>query len=76
MFQAFAEAKSDGIIQVSTGGGEFCSGQGIKNGPLGAISLAQHIHLMAEKYNVFIALHTDHCPPKKVDGLVIARKKQ
>jgi fructose-bisphosphate aldolase, class II len=63
----FAEAKSDGIIQVSTGGGEHASGTGIKDMVLGAISLANHIHLMAARYNVNIALHTDHCQPKKVD---------
>ena len=61
--RAFAEARSDGIIQVSTGGGEFASGQAVKNGALGAISLAQHLHLMAEQYPVQIALHTDHCQP-------------
>lgn len=69
--QAFAEKKSDGIIQVSTGGGEFASGQKIKNAALGAISLAQHIHLVAEKYNVLIALHTDHCHPEKVDPFLM-----
>lgn len=63
----FAEAKSDGIIQVSTGGGEHVSGTTVKDMVLGAISLAQHIHLVASKYNVNIALHTDHCQPKKVD---------
>jgi fructose-bisphosphate aldolase class II len=63
----FAEAKSDGIIQVSTGGGEHASGTAVKDMVLGAISLANHVHLMAEKYNVNIALHTDHCHPKKVD---------
>ena len=68
--RAFAEAKSDGIIQVSTGGGEFASGQSVKNGALGAISLAQHLHLMAEQYPVQIALHTDHCQPKKVDSFL------
>jgi len=68
--RAFAEAKSDGIIQVSTGGGEFASGQAVKNGALGAISLAQHLHLMAEQYPVQIALHTDHCQPKKVDSFL------
>lgn len=65
--QAFAEAKSDGIIQVSTGGGEFASGQAIKSSAVGAISIAQHVHLVAEHYPVYIALHTDHCQPKKVD---------
>jgi fructose-bisphosphate aldolase class II len=63
----FAEAKSDGIIQVSTGGGEHASGTGVKDMVLGAISLANHIHLMASRYNINIALHTDHCQPKKVD---------
>jgi fructose-bisphosphate aldolase class II len=63
--KAFADQKSDGIIQVSTGGGEFASGMNNKDAVLGAIALAQHVHLVAERYNVNIALHTDHCPPKK-----------
>jgi fructose-bisphosphate aldolase class II len=42
----------------------------VKNGALGAISLAQHLHLMAEQYPVQIALHTDHCQPKKVDSFL------
>ena len=66
----FAEAKSDGIIQVSTGGGQHASGQGLKDMVLGAISLAQHLHLMAEKYDVCIALHTDHCQPGKVESFL------
>ncbi len=69
--KAFADKKTDGIIQVSTGGGEFASGQGIKDKALGAISLAQHVHLVAEKYNILIALHTDHCHPQYVDSFMI-----
>lgn len=69
--KAFADNKSDGIIQVSTGGGEFNSGQGLKDMVLGSISLAQHVHLVAAKYDVLIALHTDHCQPKKVDSFLI-----
>ena len=65
--EGLAEAKSDGIIQVSTGGGEFASGVGVKDMALGAISIANHVHLMAEKYNIFVALHTDHCKAEKVD---------
>lgn len=53
--RGFAEARSDGIIQVSTGGAEHASGAA-KDMVLGAISLANHVHLMAEKYNVYIAL--------------------
>lgn len=69
--QAFAEAKSDGIIQVSTGGGEFASGQTVKDAALGAISLAEHAHRVAAKYNVLVALHTDHCPHDKVEKFMI-----
>ncbi len=69
--KAFADMKSDGIIQVSTGGGKFASGQGVNDMALGAISIAQHVHLMAKQYNVLIALHTDHCHPEYVDSFMI-----
>ena len=69
--KAFADKKTDGIIQVSTGGGEFASGQGIKDKAIGAISLAQHVHLVAEKYDILIALHTDHCHPQYVDSFML-----
>ena len=69
--KAFADKKSDGIIQVSTGGGKFASGQGVGDMALGAISIAQHVHLMAEKYNVLIALHTDHCHPQYVESFML-----
>lgn len=69
--KAFAECKSDGMVQVSTGGGAFASGLGVKDMVLGAISIAEHIHRMAEKYNVYVALHTDHCQPDKVDSFLI-----
>lgn len=64
---AFAEARSDGILQVSTGGGEFASGQGVKDMALGAIALAEFIHRVAERYPIHVALHTDHCPHDKLD---------
>lgn len=68
--KAFADSKSDGLIQVSTGGGEFASGQSVKDMALGAIVLAEAAHRLAERYNVLIALHTDHCQPKKVDAFL------
>ena len=68
--RGFAEAKSDGIVQVSTGGGEFASGATVKDGVLGAIALAEFAHKVAERYPVKIALHTDHCHPEKVDGFL------
>jgi fructose-bisphosphate aldolase class II len=68
--KAFADKKSDGIIQVSTGGGKFASGAA-GDMALGAISIAQHVHLLAEKYNVLIALHTDHCHPEHVEKFML-----
>jgi fructose-bisphosphate aldolase class II len=65
--KAFAESKSDGIIQVSTGGGEFASGTSVKDMALGAIILAEAVHLLAERYDILVALHTDHCHPKNVE---------
>ncbi len=65
--KAFAEAKSDGIIQVSTGGGEFASGTAVKDAVVGSIALADAIRTLAEEYDVLVGLHTDHCQPGKVD---------
>ena len=67
--EGFAASKSDGIIQVSTGGGEHASGN-LKDMVLGAISLAEHTHRVAAKYDINIALHTDHCQPGKVDSFL------
>src|SRR5690606_24147878 len=68
--KAFADKKSDGIIQVSTGGGEFASGLGVKDAVLGAIVLAEAAHRLAERYDVLIGLHTDHCQPGKVESFL------
>lgn len=66
----FAEAGSDGIIQVSTGGAEYLSGPTIKNMVSGAVALAEYAHEVAKNYPVNIALHTDHCPKDKLDTFV------
>lgn len=68
--KAFADSKSDGIIQVSTGGGQFASGLNVADAAFGAIVLAEATHILAEKYDVLVALHTDHCHPEKVDGFL------
>src|SRR5690349_1109934 len=68
--KGFADAGSDGIIQVSTGGAEFASGTGVKNMVTGAVALAEFAHVVAERYPVNIALHTDHCPKDKLDTYV------
>ncbi len=68
--QGFAEAESDGIVQVSTGGGEYASGPKIKNMVTGAVALAAYAHEVAKNYGINIALHTDHCPKEKLDSYV------
>jgi fructose-bisphosphate aldolase class II len=68
--RGFAEAESDGIIQVSTGGAEYLSGSTVKDMVTGATALAEFARVVAEKYPVNIALHTDHCPKDKLDTFV------
>ena len=63
--------KSDGIIQVSTGGGAFASGSIVKDMALGAISIAEHVHRVADRYPIYVALHTDHCQADMLDQFVI-----
>src|ERR1700734_4498769 len=66
--RGFADAGSDGIIQMSTGGAEYLSGSGVKDMVTGAVALAEFAHVVAARYPVHIALHTDHCPKDKLDG--------
>ncbi|MFG1947470.1 class II fructose-bisphosphate aldolase [Nonomuraea sp. NPDC048826] len=68
--RGFAEAESDGIIQVSTGGAEYLSGPTVKDMVVGATALAEYARVVAAKYPVTVALHTDHCPKNKLDGFM------
>ncbi|MEU4578609.1 class II fructose-bisphosphate aldolase [Nonomuraea sp. ATR24] len=68
--RGFAEAESDGIVQVSTGGAEFLSGATVKDMVTGATALAEYARVVAAKYPVTVALHTDHCPKDKLDGFM------
>jgi fructose-bisphosphate aldolase, class II len=66
--KGFADADSDGIVQISTGGAEYLSGQQVKDMVAGAAALAEFARVVAAKYPVHVALHTDHCPKDKLDG--------
>ncbi|MFC4946812.1 class II fructose-bisphosphate aldolase [Pseudonocardia sp. GCM10023141] len=68
--RGFAEAESDGIVQVSTGGADFLSGTSVKDMVTGSAALAEFAHVVAAKYSINVALHTDHCPKDKLDGFV------
>jgi fructose-bisphosphate aldolase class II len=65
--RGFAEAGSDGIVQVSTGGGEFASGLA-KDMALGAEALATFARVVGERCPVLVGLHTDHCTADKLDS--------
>lgn len=68
--QGFAEAESDGIIQVSVGGAEYASGSTIKNRVTGSLALAAYATEVAKNYGVTIALHTDHCAKQNIDSWI------
>jgi fructose-bisphosphate aldolase class II len=68
--RGFADAESDGIVQISTGGAEYLSGPTVKDMVIGSVAFAAYAHEVARSYPVHIALHTDHCPLDKLDGFV------
>jgi fructose-bisphosphate aldolase class II len=69
--QGLAEAGSDGIIQVSTGGADYFAGQSVKARAAGALAFAAFATEAAKNYGITVALHTDHCPKDALDGFVI-----
>jgi fructose-bisphosphate aldolase class II len=71
VLKGLAESRCDGIVQVSTGGGAFASGSSVKDMAVGAASIAEHVHRVAERYDIYVALHTDHCQAEKLDTFVI-----
>jgi len=68
--RGFADAGSDGIVQISTGGAEYLSGPTIKDMVSGSVAFAAFALEVAKKYPVNVALHTDHCPKDKLDTFV------
>ena len=71
VLEGLAEAESDGIIQVSTGGADYFSGHSIKARSSGALAFAAFATEVAKNYPVKVALHTDHCPKDALDGFVM-----
>jgi fructose-bisphosphate aldolase, class II len=71
VLKGLAESKSDGIIQVSTGGAAFASGSAVKDMALGAASIAEHVHRVADRYPIYVALNTDHCTANNLEKFVM-----
>jgi fructose-bisphosphate aldolase, class II len=69
--QGLAEAGSDGIIQVTTGGADFFAGHTVKGRASGALAFASFVTEVAKNYPITVALHTDHCPKDALEGFVM-----
>ncbi len=65
--RGFAEAGADGIVQYTPAAAEYMSGAAARNALLGAGAFAQFAQAIAAASPVLVALHTDHCPPSRVD---------
>jgi fructose-bisphosphate aldolase class II len=83
VLEAAAKNRSDVIVQASNGGARFFAGEGCpdpaKARVLGAVSLAQHVHLLAAQYGICVVLHTDHADRKLipwVEGMIEASERQ
>jgi fructose-bisphosphate aldolase class II len=69
--RGFRDAGADGIVQITVGAAEFLSGAGVADALLGARAFAHYARTLAERSPVLIALHTDHCPPDRLDELLL-----
>jgi fructose-bisphosphate aldolase class II len=70
VLRGLAEAGTDGIVQVTTGGAEFFSGAATGDMAVGARALAELTGVLAAQYPILVALHTDHAPPERFDAFV------
>ena len=81
VLESAQKANAPVIIQFSHGGANYFGGKGLpsdKSAVLGAISGANHIHLVAKEYGVPVILHTDHASRKLlpwIDQLLLASEE-
>jgi fructose-bisphosphate aldolase, class II len=67
--RGFAEARSDGIVQITPSAATYLSGPG-QDMVAGAQAFAEFAHVIAERSPVLIALHTDHATAEHVDDFL------
>jgi fructose-bisphosphate aldolase, class II len=70
VIEGFAAAESDGIVQIYPDAAAAVSGQ-LKDKVLGAVTLAEHAHRIADRYNIAVAVHSDHCPPELTEEFLL-----
>jgi fructose-bisphosphate aldolase, class II len=67
--RGFAEARSDGIVQITTSAAKYLSGPA-EDMASGAQAFAEYAHVLAAHSPVLIALHTDHATVEHVDDFL------
>jgi len=67
--RGFAEARSDGIIQLTTSAAMYFSGT-VEDEAIGARAFAEFAHVVAARSPVLIALHTDHATAAHVNSFL------
>jgi fructose-bisphosphate aldolase, class II len=67
--RGFAEARSDGIVQITTSAAEYLSGPAA-DVAAGARAFAEFAHVLAARSPGLIALHTDHATSGHVDDFL------
>ena len=67
ILHGLAQARSDGIVQVTVGGAEYLGGG---DALAGARAFAAMARELAAPLDVLVAVHTDHAPPATVDGFL------
>jgi fructose-bisphosphate aldolase class II len=70
VLQGLAEAGSDGIIQVTTGGADYFAGHTVRARAAGALAMARFATEVAKAYPITVALHTDHCPQPALEDFL------
>jgi fructose-bisphosphate aldolase class II len=70
VLQGLAQARADGIVQVTTGGAAYLAGDRPGQEARGAAALAAYAEALAPAFPTLVALHTDHCTPDLADGFL------
>ncbi|MEI7420142.1 MAG: class II fructose-bisphosphate aldolase, partial [Actinomycetes bacterium] len=71
VLQGLTEAGSDGILQVTTGGGDYWSGSSVKHMATGAAAMAQFVREVAKNYPITVGIHTDHCSKPHLETFLL-----
>ena len=67
--RGFADARSDGIVQMTTSAAMYFSGA-VRDEAIGARAFAEFAHVVAARSPVLIGLHTDHATDAHVDSFL------